>query len=220
MFKQFVTCVFKVRQDAPAAVIVEAVPPPFRRYPLDNVADDAVGVQPFHPSEITVDTGREVAYVRYANMAVPPTNPAEAAIDDRVVNVDAVKAKRRADKLASLRVMLAVAFVGVHLVAVFIAEFAFALCDMRKASLLVGEDPPHIIHEAAIMYAAGIDLPMVEVVKVVVLRYLPMLVAEGCAVVEIVVERYALVLRYERIPHPTRAFLVRMDGRVAPCRPQ
>lgn len=216
LFKSFVTCVFKIRQDAPAEVVVEAVPPPFRRYPLDKVADDAVSVHPFHPSEITVDTGREVADVRYARVAVPPANLPEASVDYGVVYIDAVDAERRADELAALCIVLAIALVLVHLIAVFVPKFPPALGDMVEPLLFVGEYPPHIIDKAAIMYTAGIDLPMVEVVKVVVLRHLPMLVAEGCAVAEVKIEGYALMFRNERIPHPARTFLAGMDGRIAP----
>ena len=155
--------VFEIREDAPPLVVEEAVLPPLMGDFLHKVTDNGVSIEALHLSEIRVNASRKVFDIAYADVAVPISDALLAPMHYGVVDVYAVELERRGDKFTALSVVLAVLLVGVHAIAIF-GELFFGLGDVCKPLIFIGEHPPHIINESAIVDAANINLPMVVVV--------------------------------------------------------
>ncbi len=115
--------------------------------------------------------------------------------------------------------MLAVALIWMNMITVC-GDVLLDGLHVHLSLFTVFEYPPHIIHKASIMEPIAIDLQMVKVIQVIVLRYLPVLVSQAGATVEVPVEDNAFVGRNIFLPHPSRRSQVGMQRGVTPCRAQ
>lgn len=163
---------------APAVGIELAVFLPLRRHLIGKVADDPEGIPVLHHTEVAVYRGKEVVEHPGRSEAVPFPDALLAVPHNPVADIDAVALEPGTDELPTQGNMLLVALRRVHPVAIFLVELLFAQGHVGEACFQVIHDPPHIVHKTAVAHSAGIHLPVVKFIEVVVFLYLPKLVAQ------------------------------------------
>ena len=132
--------------------------------------------------------------------AVPFPDTLLAVPHNPVADIDAVALEPSTDELPTQGNMLLVALRRVHPVAIFLVELLFAQGHMGEACFQVIHHPPHIVHETAVVHTAGIYLPMVKAIEVVVLLDLPELISEAGSSSVLPVEYHALSRLHNRLP--------------------
>ena len=139
------------------AIVEEAHSPPARGDFFQQVTNDGIAVHALHPTEVRVHAGEEGIYVPRADPRVPIANLHSCAVDDAIVHIYPIEFERRTDERATLRVVLAIPFVGMQMISEGFDVLLYLL-HVHLALPLVGEYPPHIIHETTIVQAIVFNL--------------------------------------------------------------
>lgn len=166
---------------AAAVIIVTAEMQPSWSNLIYKIPDDSVCVPVFHKAEIAVYRTKEMLEIVQLDVLVPFLYCEFSIMNYPVSDVEPSHPEPGAYELAAFAVMLAIALSRMHRIAKLLLEDLLGLRHMSQAHSLVLDDPDHIIDKAGVVHSANIDLPMVEIVQIVILLHLPVLISQASA---------------------------------------
>lgn len=199
--------------EAPAVGIELAVFLPLRSHLICQVADDPESIPVLHHTEVAVYRGKKVVEHPGRSEAVPFPDTLLAVPHNPVADIDAVALEPGTDELPAQGNILLVALRRVHLIPILLEQLLFAQSHVGEACFQVIHNPPHIVHKTAVAHSAGIYLPMVKVIEVVVFLYLPELICEAGTATVLAVEDDGLPGLDNRLPFVPRGDQHHVIGR-------
>ena len=113
-------CVTWVGLEDETILVKVAIPYPFFAYQRYCALNDVVGRMVPHQTEIAIDTGKEVLQIRRIGVPVPSPDRFLAIPDNPVTDVCPSGLEPNSDEIPALGVMLAVALIRVHFIAVLL----------------------------------------------------------------------------------------------------